>query len=204
MRTRVACRSTVLLSAAFAAVTLGLGPGAARLLAALHHPSRTWTLQSGSAQYAAWGETGTITRQLTLVNRGQHVLHVESFPSLSWQLPSGDYQLTTLRGGWGQSVHDGVRYQLNFGKAEVRQWATAEMDRIVREHGLDWVKVDYNANIGERFNADDGTRPGDVHYRHVRGYYAWLDELRQSDPWRAAVLELEPQTAKPTSASPSQ
>ncbi len=54
------------------------------------------------ARYAAWGETGTITRQVTLVNRGQQVLHVERFPSLSWQLPAGDYQLTTLQGGWGQ------------------------------------------------------------------------------------------------------
>jgi alpha-N-arabinofuranosidase len=382
------------------------------------------------ARYAAWGETGTITRQLTLVNRGQHVLHVESFPSLSWQLPAGDYQLTTLQGSWGQerqvvterlgdkavrfesalgrstarmspwfSLHDqrsglrylaqlawsgnwnlafersgalpsptgrgtqrvpgeagdlrvelglrgdfngpiaiapgealelpavaftvtsgdlddaanalhryqrqfvvprnpannpplvqfnswypfpgkmniadmkrcadiaakigaevfvldagwynkvdwcrelgdwqpdrkafpkgtaelaehvhsqgmrfgiwmeieclggqsemfkrhadwclkcdgqavnhDLRYQLNFGKAEVRQWALAEMDRIIREHGLDWVKIDYNVNIGERFDAADGTRPGDVHYRHVRGYYAWLDELRRAHP----------------------
>ena len=36
------------------------------------------------------------------------------------------------------------------------------MDRIIREHGLDWVKIDYNVNIGERFDAADGTRPGDV------------------------------------------
>jgi alpha-galactosidase len=82
----------------------------------------------------------------------------------------------------GQTVKQGVRCQLNFGKAEVRQWALAEMDRIVREHDLDWVKIDYNVDIGERFSADDGTRPGDVHYRHVRGYYAWLDALRQSHP----------------------
>ena len=372
------------------------------------------------AEYAAWGETGTISRRLTLVNRGQHALHVESFPSLSWQLPAGDYELTTLRGGWGeerqvvsetladkplllesalgrstarmsawfslhnrrngwrylaqlawsgnwnlalepragkmpaaekhlrvemglrgdfngpiaiapgellelpavaftvtcgdlddaanalhryqrefvvarnpandpplvqfnswypfpgkmniadmkrcadvaaklaaevfvldagwynkvhwhrelgdwqpdrtafpkgtaelaeyvhskgmkfgiwmeieclgdqsemikrhadwclkcdgQAVSQTFRYQLNFGKAEVRQWALAEMERIVRQNALDWVKIDYNVDIGERFDADDGTRPGDVHYRHVRGYYAWLDELHRCHP----------------------
>ena len=82
----------------------------------------------------------------------------------------------------GQLLCNYSRYQLNFGKAEVRQWAMSEMDRIVREHGLDWVKIDYNVSIGERFDADDGTRPGDVHYRHVRGYYAWLDELRRAHP----------------------
>ena len=27
---------------------------------------------------------------------------MESFPSLSWRLPAGDWQLTTLQGGWGQ------------------------------------------------------------------------------------------------------
>ena len=82
----------------------------------------------------------------------------------------------------GHAVKQGVRYQLDFGKAEVRQWALAEMDRIVREHGLDWVKIDYNIDVGERFSADDGARPGDIHYRHVRGYYAWLDQLRRAHP----------------------
>jgi alpha-galactosidase len=82
----------------------------------------------------------------------------------------------------GQAVRRGERYPLNFGKAEVRQWAAEEMDRIVREHGLDWVKIDYNIDVGERFEADDGTRPGDLHYRHVRGYYAWLDALHLSHP----------------------
>jgi alpha-galactosidase len=82
----------------------------------------------------------------------------------------------------GQPLRFGPRYQLNFGKAEVRQWAAAQMDRVIREHALDWVKIDYNIDVGERFDADDGTRPGDVHYRHVRGYYAWLDELRRCHP----------------------
>ena len=82
----------------------------------------------------------------------------------------------------GKPVKGNVRYQLNFGKPEARQWALGELDRIVRENKLDWVKIDYNVDIGDRFEADGGKRPGDVHYRHVRGYYAFLDELRKAHP----------------------
>ena len=49
----------------------------------------------------AWGQCGVITRRLTLVNRGANPLHVASAPSLSWRLPAGEYELTTLQGSWG-------------------------------------------------------------------------------------------------------
>ena len=73
-------------------------------------------------------------------------------------------------------------YHLDFGRPEVRVWARAEMDRLIREHQLDWVKIDYNNSIGEELELDDGTRPGTVLYHHIRGYYAWLDELRAAHP----------------------
>jgi alpha-galactosidase len=54
------------------------------------------------AQYRAWGETGVITRDLAVVNRGSEVAHIEHLPSLHWRLPKGEYSLTYLYGGWGQ------------------------------------------------------------------------------------------------------
>src|ERR1035437_3120799 len=48
------------------------------------------------------GDTGVITRRLTLTNRGERVMHIGSLPSLAWRLPAGDYDLTYLWGGWGQ------------------------------------------------------------------------------------------------------
>jgi hypothetical protein len=53
-------------------------------------------------RYAAWGETGVITRHLTISNKGNSILTVESLPQLAMRLPPGDYELTYLWGGWGQ------------------------------------------------------------------------------------------------------
>ena len=53
------------------------------------------------AHYTTWGDTGVITRELTLTNTGTRVLHVQSLPSLSWLLPYGEYELSYLASGWG-------------------------------------------------------------------------------------------------------
>ena len=82
----------------------------------------------------------------------------------------------------GSPIMTGPRYHLDFGKPQVRAWARGVMDRLIRENKLDWVKIDYNVDIGGEFSATDGTRPGDVHYKHIQGYYTWLDELRAAYP----------------------
>ncbi len=89
--------------------------------------------------------------------------------------------------GWflqfnGEPIRKDNRYQLNFAKPEVRAWAAATLDRLVRDYRLDWVKIDYNIDIGEAFDPSGADRPGDVLYRHVLGYYRWLDELRARHP----------------------
>ena len=55
-----------------------------------------------SAAYSVQGDTGVITRRLSIANRGTRVLHIDSLPSLAWRLPASDYDLTYLWGGWGQ------------------------------------------------------------------------------------------------------
>ena len=55
-----------------------------------------------SAKYSAWNKSGVISRQITVSNRGTNVLHVNSLPSVGLQFPEGEYELTTLRGGWGE------------------------------------------------------------------------------------------------------
>ena len=96
-------------------------------------------------------------------------------------------EMYAQRPGWclqrdGQPVTVANRRQLDFSRPDVRAWARGEMDRLVRDHRLDWVKIDYNVDVGEAFDAPDGTRPGHLLYRHVQGYYAWLDELRAAYP----------------------
>ena len=53
-------------------------------------------------RYAAWGETGVFSREIRLTNRGDQPVAVARLPSISWDLPGGDYTLRYLWGSWGQ------------------------------------------------------------------------------------------------------
>ena len=76
-------------------------------------------------RYSGWGDTGVITRHVTLTNQGKNTLHIESLPSLALQLPAGDYELTHLFGSWKQErqvatepLHDGERvFNANTGRS---------------------------------------------------------------------------------------
>jgi hypothetical protein len=51
-------------------------------------------------QYFTWGDTGVFTRQITLLNKGERPVGIESLPSLAFELPAGQYDLSYLWGGW--------------------------------------------------------------------------------------------------------
>ena len=75
------------------------------------------------------------------------------------------------------------RYPLNFAKPVVRQWAASVLDRLVRDYGIEWLKIDYNIDVGERFDPPALlARPGDVLYRDRTSYYEWLDGIRSQYP----------------------
>jgi alpha-galactosidase len=75
------------------------------------------------------------------------------------------------------------RYHLNFAKPAVRQWARSVIDQLVRDCGIEWLKIDYNIDIGERFDPPQlAERPGHVLFDHLANYYRWLDELRGAYP----------------------
>ena len=82
----------------------------------------------------------------------------------------------------GAPILKDQRHQLNFARAEVRQWATATVERLIRDYNLGWLKIDYNIDVGYRFDPPGGPRTADVLYDHVRAYYGWLDELRAAHP----------------------
>lgn len=82
----------------------------------------------------------------------------------------------------GQAVLDNQRHHLNFAKPEVRQWAFKELDDFARALPLDWVKIDYNIDAGERFDPAGTGRTGDALISHVRSYYGWLDQVRAAHP----------------------
>jgi alpha-galactosidase len=75
------------------------------------------------------------------------------------------------------------RYHLDFAKPEVRQWARSVIDRFVHDYGIEWLKIDYNIDIGDHFDPPgDSERRGDVLYQHLMNYYKWLDEIRAAYP----------------------
>jgi alpha-galactosidase len=83
----------------------------------------------------------------------------------------------------GQPIRESDRYNLDFSKPEVQQWARAVVDRLVHDYKIDWLKNDYNLYLGERFDpAGIDQRRGDVLDRHVRGLYSWFDYIRATYP----------------------
>jgi alpha-galactosidase len=82
----------------------------------------------------------------------------------------------------GKPIITADRCQLDFAKAEVRRWASATVDRLVSTYGVDWIKIDYNIDIGERFDPSPGDRAGRRLADHVESYYAWLDSVRAAHP----------------------
>ena len=83
----------------------------------------------------------------------------------------------------GKPLLRGVRSMLNFAKPEVRAWAHGVVDRLVKSYDLEWMKIDYNIDIGSQFDpAAQNERTGAVLLDHVMSYYGWLDEVRAKHP----------------------
>jgi alpha-galactosidase len=74
------------------------------------------------------------------------------------------------------------RCQLDFANPAVRQWATATIDRLVTRYRLDWIKVDYNIDVGDRFDPARSGQSGRRLHDHLTAYYTWLDTIRAAHP----------------------
>jgi len=72
---------------------------------------------------------------------------------------------------------------LCLGAAAGRTFALNTLDRLVREHGCDWLKIDFNVDPGAGCDrVGHGHGPGAGLFEHVRGLYAVLDALRERHP----------------------
>ena len=74
----------------------------------------------------------------------------------------------------GKRVFDRSRYQLDFRSEKVRAYADSVIDRLVKDYGVGYIKMDYNIEpgIGTEQNAENA---GDGLLGHERAYTAWLD-----------------------------
>lgn len=81
----------------------------------------------------------------------------------------------------GKRVYDRSRYQLDFRNPQVIRHATEVIDRLVKEYGVGYIKMDYNIEpgIGTEINADSF---GDGLLGHNRAYLAWLDGIFKKYP----------------------
>ncbi|BCN32114.1 glycoside hydrolase family 36 protein [Anaeromicropila herbilytica] len=76
----------------------------------------------------------------------------------------------------GKRVYDRSRYQLDFRNPAVIEHVTEVIDRVVKEYGVGYIKMDYNIEpgIGTELYADS---VGQGLLEHERAYLSWLDDI---------------------------
>ncbi len=85
-----------------------------------------------------------------------------------------------------EARRDGTRYDepgLCLGNAEACEWLFENINSIVTDCGCNWVKLDYNLNLGLGCNrTDHGHQNGDGLNAHLRGYISVLQRLHEAHP----------------------
>ena len=74
-------------------------------------------------------------------------------------------------------------YLLNFGVPEAVDWAVEQVAYMVREHGLDYYRQDFNFNtLPYWYDNDAPDRVGVSEMKHIAGLYAFWDRLHELFP----------------------
>lgn len=81
----------------------------------------------------------------------------------------------------GKRVIDHGRYQLDFRNPEVRTHADGTIERLVREFGIGYLKMDYNINAGPGTDIASDS-PGDGLLEHNRAYLDWTRSVFERYP----------------------
>lgn len=81
----------------------------------------------------------------------------------------------------GRRVIDESRYQLDYRNPSVRRYADSVIDRLVKEYGVGYIKMDYNINagVGSDYRSDSA---GEALLSHTRAYLDWLDGVFRRYP----------------------
>ena len=92
----------------------------------------------------------------------------------------------TLPDDWFFCLHgkrriDNKRYLLDFRNPDVRAYCTEMVERLIRDYGISYFKIDYNVTtgIGSDLEADS---PGEALLAHYRAYYDWIRALYARHP----------------------
>ncbi len=76
----------------------------------------------------------------------------------------------------GKRVIDHGRYQLDYRNPEVIAHANSVVDRLVKDYGVGYIKMDYNINAGTGTQIDSDSF-GDGLLQHNRAYNEWLSDV---------------------------
>ncbi|WP_411151152.1 glycoside hydrolase family 36 protein [Streptomyces sp. A30] len=88
----------------------------------------------------------------------------------------------------GVRVVEWGRYQLDLAHPAARAHLDTVVDRLVRDYGVGYLKLDYNIDVGAGTEGDGtNSSPGDGLLRHNRAYLDWLDGVL--DRYPGPVLE---------------
>lgn len=81
----------------------------------------------------------------------------------------------------GKVTVDRQRYHLDFRNPDVRAYTRSVIDRLIKEYGIGYFKIDYNtsAYLGTEYCSDSC---GDGLLEHNRAYLSWIDEIFEAYP----------------------
>jgi len=82
---------------------------------------------------------------------------------------------------FGERVREHDRFHLDFRHLAARAHVDDAIDRVIAEHGVSYLKLDYNINPGSG-TEHDATAAGDGLLGHARAYRAWLEALQARHP----------------------
>ena len=72
------------------------------------------------------------------------------------------------------------RYQLDYSKEKVREWANGVIAKIISDYHLDYIKIDYNQSA---FGNDcENGSPAEGVAMHCKAYEKWFDDLQSRYP----------------------
>lgn len=72
---------------------------------------------------------------------------------------------------------------LDYGRPEVQQWVRNMLDRYIREHGVKYIRYDFNVDPLPYWDAHDKpNRRGMSQLLHIKGFYAVIDWIRARHP----------------------
>ncbi len=81
----------------------------------------------------------------------------------------------------GKPIIDNGRYQLDFRKQKVRDHLNSVIDRFVNEWGIEYMKFDYNINVGPGTETDADSA-GDGLMQCNAAFLEWVDSLYERYP----------------------